>query len=97
MEAFLPEATRHGHQNPSIQSSSALCLSTTNEAKTKKKTRAEKEELAKLTLHLALVVDDHSAVVLKVDEHAVLPPPGLALPHHHGGHHCTVTRDKTAV
>lgn len=51
----------------------------------------------KLTLHLALVVDDHSAVVLKVDEHTVLPPPGLALPHHHGGHHCTVARDRTAV
>lgn len=41
-----------------------------------------------LTLHLALVVHNDAAVVLEVDEDTVLPPPGLALPHHHGRHHC---------
>lgn len=42
-----------------------------------------------LTLHLALVVDDHTTVILEVDEHTILPPPGLALPHHNRRHHCS--------
>ncbi len=42
-----------------------------------------------LTLHLALGVDNDAGIVLKVDEGAVLSPPRLALPHHHGRMHCT--------
>ncbi len=41
-----------------------------------------------LTLHLALGVDNHARVVLKVDVGAVLPPERLALPHHNRGHDC---------
>ncbi len=43
-----------------------------------------------LTLHLALGVDNHAGVVLKVDVGAVLPPERLALPHHNRGHDCGV-------
>lgn len=43
---------------------------------------------APLTLHLALGVDNHAGVVLKVDVGTVLPPERLALPHHDRGHHC---------
>merc|ERR1712100_338701 len=31
------------------------------------------------TLHLALIVDDNTGIVLKVDEHALAAPPGLLL------------------
>ncbi len=40
------------------------------------------------TLHFALVVDNDTSIVLKVDECTILPPPWLALSDHHGRHHC---------
>jgi hypothetical protein len=43
--------------------------------------------LTSLTLHLSLVVDNDSAVVLKVDEHTILPPPSLALSDHYCWEH----------
>jgi hypothetical protein len=43
---------------------------------------------AALTLHLALGVDNDACIVLKVDEGALLPAPGLALAHDDGGRHC---------
>ena len=38
-------------------------------------------------LHLALVVNNHPRVVLKVDELPILPPEGLPLPDNHCRHH----------
>ena len=39
------------------------------------------------SLHLALVVDDDSGVVLEVEEGSVFPPEGLPLSDDHGRHH----------
>merc|ERR1719244_2343729 len=39
------------------------------------------------TLHLSLVVDDNSCIVLKVQEHSVLPAEGLPLSNYYSRHY----------
>ena len=41
------------------------------------------------TFHFTLWVYDHSRIVFKVNEDAILSPPRLALPHHHSRNDCT--------
>jgi hypothetical protein len=52
--------------------------------------RQERKTKIGHTLHLSLGVNDDAGVVLEVDEGAVLPPPGLALPNDHGREHCNM-------
>lgn len=47
------------------------------------------------TFHLALGVDDHTSVVLEVDEDSVLPSERFPLSHNHALEHCAHTPQKT--